>query len=62
VVASVGSKAGRKFWQVSIRETNENEPSMTRRNSFDVAKTRGVLFLLEGSVGSLMTGQTATGV
>ena len=32
VVVSVGSKVRMKFGQVSIRETNESEPSITRRN------------------------------
>jgi len=61
-VVSVGSKVRREFGQVSIRETIEREPSLTRRNSIDVARTRGGITLWEESAGDLIIGRAATGV
>jgi hypothetical protein len=56
VVVSVGSKVRREFGQVSVRETNENEPSMTRRKLVDVAKTRSGSIFWDKPIGNLITG------
>lgn len=49
--------------QVSIRKTNESEPiEDASLQTLDVAETRGDELFWDKSVGSLMTGQTVTGV
>jgi hypothetical protein len=41
---------------VSVRETNENEPSVTRRKLVDVAKTRSGSIFWDKPIGNLITG------
>jgi len=48
---------------VSIRKANESEPiEDASLQTLDVAETRGDELFWDKSVGSLMTGQTVTGV
>ena len=48
---------------MSIRKTNESEPiEDASLQTLDVAETRGDELFWDKSVGSLMTGQTVTGV
>ena len=58
------SKSSRQdLEQVSIRKTNESEPiEDASLQTLDVAETRGDELFWDKSVGSLMTGQTVTGV
>lgn len=47
VVVSVGVKASKKYFgQVRVRETNESEPSMTRRNSETCRQNQRRFYLL----------------
>ena len=54
---------GQDLEQVSIRKTNESEPTEDASlKTLVVAKTRGAEHRCDESVRGLMTGQTATGV
>jgi hypothetical protein len=63
VVVNVGVKALRKYLgQVRIRETNESESSMTRRNSENCHRNQKRFYLLGQACRGLSTGQAVTGV
>ncbi len=47
--------------QVWIRETNESEPSMTRRNSETCRQNQRRFYFWDKLAGDLITGQVATG-
>jgi hypothetical protein len=61
-VVSVGGKVRGKLGQVRIRETNDREPSLTRRKAEDVVETGVARLPRDESVGELDSGQAATGV
>jgi hypothetical protein len=47
---------------VSVRETNESEPTEDASLDGSVVKTRGEIIFWEKPAGQLITGQVATGV